>query len=252
MNTTTEDSVMTALREVARMEDERVAEVDTERALAARLAREKRDREEREAREREMREAAARRERELDEERRRRDLEAERRIAMLKAELVAVRAEREAVNDALRARSVAVDEREIQAGISRRIPLISFVAVGAALLLATFFYMTSGEPEGGARPREAMPSLSPLRNIEKAVEPAKGGADALRGDDVDVPAKEHPTGVAEVKKNAGMREGQAGRGKGPKGNKKNTGPTDKKNEKFDIIEDFGACKGDPLCGWNKP
>jgi hypothetical protein len=95
---TTESSVLTNLRELSRLESERIADETARAAEKERAAREAKARAEREAAEaeahaRRLVEAQARLE--LDEERAGRDAEAEQRLAALRAELAAVQADRE-------------------------------------------------------------------------------------------------------------------------------------------------------------
>jgi hypothetical protein len=140
---TTESSVLTNLRELGRLESERIAQekaqaADEERAEREAAARAKAEAEAAEAHARRKAEAEVRLK--LEEERAGKDAEAERRLAALKAELAAIQADRERMH--ARIATLADDgwtgrpSRESSWGWKAAFASAGAVAAGLALILA--------------------------------------------------------------------------------------------------------------------
>ena len=230
--TTRDDSVMLALSELRRLEAERVEE--ERKAGEARAAAEARARSEAEAREAHARavaeeEARIRVERDL----RVRDLEAERRLAALRAELDAVRADRERIH-------AVVAQLGHEPSPPRR-DTRGWLAFGAALAAATAILVAILAREPAIEERIVQVPIEPPRAIEVAAD--------------DAPVTEEPAtsdAVAAAVATAAPEPGQTRptRPRPPTQHRPPAGPTSGMHGTAgdDPALDFDHCGDDPTCG----
>lgn len=250
-----ENSVMKALSEVARLEDQRVAD-ETRRTAEARA--EARAEAERKREEAERLAAAAEQERarrkKLERELASRDEVARTRMMSLKAELQAVQADREAMRRAVMSRYESLPAPA--PAPARTVPL-SVVVAGIGVMMAGFvgavqLWPKAEPPKVEAVPQGTEPSLnmnvdgylkskitrSYTETSEKQDDPIESAAA--------VPEPDNPPSGGTVRK-PGSRGGKgAGKRGGKRGGKQGRGGT--KQGESNIIDTFSACGDDPMCG----
>jgi hypothetical protein len=244
MRADSENSVMRALKDLSRMETERAAE-EREKAALARAEERRRQ----EAAQRLEAQAVMERERrrKLEEELRRKDGEARLRILSLRAELDAVQADRQAMRQAMISRYESLPPSPSRGTGARMVPL-NRVITGFVVLIAAVVGAFQLIPPSPENPPLGTASDDIVQRVPGAPEAAEA-PESPREPGIETTALvEEAAVVAPPQYRAKARSGPRDK-KGQKRGPKHPPKTKPRPEGKDIIDDFGACGNDPMCGF---